>query len=200
MHEIGHVFGNGHVPGTIMDPAQIIEVLSGAVGDAYGAAATRRMTEIDQKRELLMASTGRDIDFREELVPADFQSDNAYTTAFYFLTGRKAQLPIEGQLKGNVFQSILILKDGSGEYSFQIDNAGTSTSGVKMGGPVFELYDPSSNGLSDQWNYGAEFIGELTGLKGEKYPAVLSRNIEYTIDLSVYFNGARLSPFGVYGF
>ncbi|MGZ3695701.1 MAG: hypothetical protein ACXWQO_16455 [Bdellovibrionota bacterium] len=201
LHELGHIFGNGHVAGTIMDPQQIYDVLSNKVTDSYGGKATLRMTEIDQKRELLTAS-GQDLNFESELEPAnlDPRSGDNFTAAFYSLTGKAVRPPLVGRLMGTVFNATLVLKDQSGEYSFPIETANPSSPGIPMGGPVFELYDFKGNSLTSQWNYGAGFIGKLTGLGGKTYPLMLTRNLDYTVQVLVDFNGTRLCPFGIFGF
>lgn len=117
LHEIGHIYGNGHVDGTIMD-SDLSMLL------ANSPTNLARLNRIDRQR-FLTACFDCDLAFPGIFGWKETGADNSAETTFIRFTGRRPQGAIHAQFstKQLTGTSILVVKDelGSVEIPLRIE-------------------------------------------------------------------------------
>lgn len=178
LHELGHVFGNGHVPGTIMDPEHLLKNIS--LPENIDAARRKKLTEIDQVRELFACST----------CPYDYSvvEPAIVNQTYEKLLGRKAEFPVHKRLAGEeVWDLELVISDAKGEFRFPLRFKNRSSEAINFGSPIFQIGVASTGGLgsfnSFEKSMGFSLIGSIEGAGGQNYTIFLSRNMGFRIDL-----------------
>jgi hypothetical protein len=140
LHELGHVFGCDHVPGTIMQPDLADLLMRNYGADRKGAIDGTRQLSPCRSDECISA-------FESVLGGRDWTSDPEHLAAvFAALTGAKprgtAKVSVHGRLASARFERI-VLKDEAGAREFRISSVG----GITAGTPV--LY-PFRTALQEQ--------------------------------------------------
>lgn len=178
LHELGHVFGNGHVPGTIMDPEHLLGSLSAPA--FYGATRRKSFTEIDQSRELLAC----------DACPYEYSvvENKPVNQDYEKILGRKAEFPVRKRLVGtSVWDLELIISDARGEFRFPLRFKNRSSEMINFGSPIFQIAVTPPNGSADFRSFekstGFSLVGSIDAHDGRSYTIFFSRNMRFTIDL-----------------
>jgi hypothetical protein len=139
LHELGHVLGVPHTQGTIMDYRleQLIE------SQSYSGPALRR---IDQQRQLYFSGSG--LDYGGVLgFGAERDED---VRVFQWLTGRRAELPIDVRFHGDLVKGAqLVVKDAKGSQTFALTCQFSSQSSYFESDPI--IFKRIAGGRSS-WN------------------------------------------------
>lgn len=175
LHELGHVLGNGHVRGTIMDGALGSEVLDVSVS---AAVAKLQFARIDSRRELLLC---RGCGFRFEKA-----SVGVSYLDFKALAGRAAVGGIDAVVTGRFGAPergddlVLVLRDWVGEERFEI-RAISRISTTAGDTPVFKKAALSGSGES--WDIlsletqSMVYLARLRDAAGADHSLLVSRNV-----------------------
>ncbi len=174
MHELGHVYGVGHVPLTIMDE-RVSEFLK--AGDNERAV---RLNRIDSFRDLY-ACMGCPVDKNGDLGFTNTHADN-----FNLLVGRPPVGPTVARVWGTLSKNLsLRLEDfqGSEDLRIEFDDAGTDQSGVNGQGDLQGIFrvarmDDAGQVKVTSISHGARVLyGRIHTKKGEWVPVAMEVNL-----------------------
>ena len=176
LHETGHVFGNGHVDGTVMTE-RIYEYLLNDTSEAQAGRTTFLYSKIDAQIELVPCMECRmsyraSETFNPVQVPGQDLSD--WVRTFKTLTGKVPMAPIYIRFErlGNPPGSgIVTVMDANGSYHFpvvidsELDPRTDST-------PLF-----LGQGGTEFRSFGVAFVAHIKALTGETVPVILEYNL-----------------------
>lgn len=121
LHEMGHVFGTGHIQGTIMDAENLDKDVfdASARDDAYGERARKRLRHIDQYRPLY-DSDHYDFKVNGRLTPSEYTDTEVSVRAFKLFTDRSPRGRTRAALVRRQAQYYFYLIDEAGDHEFQV--------------------------------------------------------------------------------
>ena len=177
-HELGHVYGVDHVPGTIMD-ARIADYLK-----LSDSERKDRLSDIDSYRELYTC-----IDCAVSRVGnLGFDPGN-----FLRLVGHPSVGPILAHIEGKFTHSVVLhLEDFSDSFEFPISlvASGTQQTGLNSVGESEGIFRISSEGTDGKItttaiNQGSRVIyGNLTAHDGRVVPLMIELNMSTQVDIA----------------
>lgn len=165
LHELGHVFGNSHLKGTIMD-----EHIAQALGTRPNNGGYHNMKYIDGRRELAICSSC-DINYEGYL-----GGDDAEKGHFEKLTGREPVGSIRAAVKIESGVRHLLVADSVGNYDFELTpKKGKFWNSIDVGIPLFKIITDHAG----VWHSTAAYTEELTltSKTGQKHSVRMNRNI-----------------------
>lgn len=176
LHEMGHVYGSGHIDGTIMEADLVSKLQSADSPNPYWAAGGKMyMTNIDHHRFLLL-----NWDSRFEMkgdVHLD-RSGREGARLFELLTGRPSKGDIEASVVTEGGNLKLSYRDSVGMETFDIILSPESRSSFDLDGQVFRTVRGN--------------VGEGTGPSGYSYLTTLKSKSGRVFTAVVNFNGSGL--------
>ncbi len=176
LHEMGHVFGCGHIDGTIME-ADLVSKLQSAdsTNPQWAAGGKMYMTNIDHHRFLLL-------NWEAELqMKGDIHIDRTGQEGariFNLMTGRRSKGKIEATVRTKSGELVLVYRDTLGDVTFKLDLDADNRSSFDLGGQVFRTVRGTT--------------GESSGTSGYSYVTTLTSKTGVTYTALVTFNGQGL--------
>lgn len=176
LHEMGHVYGCGHVDGTVME-ADLVSKLQMADSNDFRSQAGGKMymTNIDHHRFLLL-NWDASLEMKGDMHIDRTGREGA--RIFELLTGRKSKGKIEARVQSRSGELILVYSDTVGTETFKVALSAANRSSFDLGGQVF---------LTVRGN-----TGESTGTSGYSYLTTLTSKQGKTYTALVTFNGQGL--------
>ncbi|MBC7692196.1 MAG: hypothetical protein H7222_10535 [Methylotenera sp.] len=177
LHELGHVFGNGHVDGTVMTE-KIGQYLENDTSNAQTAKYVSLYSKIDAQIELVpcmdcYASYSAAETFDPIQLPGRASSD--WEWAFKMLTGKDAgaNILIRYERMGSPQGSgRLTVMDESSSFSFPVDISWENGE-LKQSTPLF-----SGQGGMDFYSCGISYTGQIKSLSGATLPVIVNYNMD----------------------
>lgn len=177
LHEMGHVFGCGHVADTIMDEDLISKLQTGQwEGDRWAAGGKMYMTNIDH-HQILLLKDSTNLSMKGEIHPD--RTGEEPRRIFELLVGRKAQGQIEVEVVKTGYQMELFYKDDLGKTSFKLNLHPDFASQFALGGQVFRSMRTISATEEGGFSYkptGYSYTTSLATAKGKTYVASVAIN------------------------
>lgn len=206
LHEIGHIYGNGHIKNTIMEEATITNQIDlAAIPNPNQTDRIKwenyiqyKLSHIDHEITLFTPLLKKDLAIYEGRLSFEQKlNDQSAQENFQFLTGHKAK----GDPKALLSQEKLTLMDDTSSFEFKLSFNESNSVAPQL--KVFNVYKsygilppallPGGLG-SIAWSaplVSSVITGSLERVSGERIPILLKRNIGY-IHLSLtFFKGAE---------
>jgi hypothetical protein len=174
LHEVGHVFGNGHVENTVMT-VRLAELLARDTNPATPMASINAYNRIDSVLELIPCLDCQTTyqAARQSTAQASSPGDEILSNAFRRFTGREPLEPLSAIYTGPDYQRMeIVFTDGSGTYRIPV-NITTYGGGKPDSARLF-------NGLSDTYfrSFAAFYIGQMHPASGSPITVVVNYNMD----------------------
>lgn len=187
LHEVGHIFGVGHIAGTIMDEKLVMKFAR------HDPAILKYFYQIDNETELRMC-VGCEGKVYQGIFGSSFKEEKSNAKEFFGVEKLAGNLSVEFRL-GEGFSSsasnhtlVVILPSGDAE-TFEIVTTGKKiwlSTGLE---PIFRQWQKSSTALNGEaiGNSPSAMIlhGYLVDKRGKKQNLLIKRNIDYATPLQI---------------
>jgi hypothetical protein len=152
LHELGHVYGNPHIEGTVMDTVAVDRLLS----QKLNPGIEKLLTRIDWDRELAFPDDSK----TQELKSNIGESAQTFAKVFKKVTGRepigKKEIALVRRNSGISGWQKLTLRDEKGNNTFPLDSLGNSSKNENLITGSLYAHDhfPAGQTFSIKWEFG----------------------------------------------
>ena len=201
LHEMGHIYGNEHVGGTIM-----AKDISMWLSEPYDDVRQMYLSEIDGIQELVICKTCQ-MNYQGQVGYYTTTTDQNGTTVndvtssvFHSITGQwpsSGHASVNGILSGDLDAGLtLSLQDSKGSFRFPLQFDVASKSSYSDSINVFKRVFYANNSIAAAFaNHGGYSVhGELTKRSGEKVVVILERNMQTPISYGPQMTYAAGGP------